>query len=337
MKECCEAAGALVSANQITHPKPIVVVSKCLEFDACRYNGARLDDTFVRTLRAHVKFTPTCPEVEIGLGVPRDPVRLLVRDGVKRMVQPASGADLTDKMNNFSDKFLKSLDAVDGFILKSKSPSCGIRDTKQFASLENPMSIGRDSGLFAHSALARHPHLAVEDEARLSNYTIRERFLTRVFASARLRRISQRPSMKSLVRFHAENKYLLLTYSQRLMRVLGRIVANAERAPLPQVFAAYAAGFHEALSHTPRHTSHINTLQHGFGYVSARLNSREKRLFSQTVAQYQDKRVPLGAVIALLRAWILRFDVEYLESQTYFEPYPLELLSVQDSGKGRAV
>ncbi|HSG99488.1 MAG TPA: DUF523 and DUF1722 domain-containing protein [candidate division Zixibacteria bacterium] len=326
-----------MSANPVSHPKPIIVVSKCLEFDACRYNGARLDDTFVRALRAHVKFAPVCPEVEIGLGVPRDPVRLLALGGVKRMVQPASGDDVTDKMNDFSQSYLQSLEAVDGFILKSKSPSCGIRDTKQYASLENSMSIGRDSGLFAQSVLARHPHLAVEDEARLSNYTIRERFLTRVFASARLRQISRRGAMKDLVRFHAENKYLLLTYSQRLMRTLGRIVANAERAPLPEVFAAYAAGFHESLSHTPRHTSHINTLQHGFGYVSDRLNGREKRLFSQTIAHYQDKRVPLGAVIALLRAWILRFDVEYLERQTYFEPYPAELLSVQDSGKGRAL
>ena len=143
--------------------------------------------------------------------------------------------------------------------------------------------------------------------------------------------------MKDLVRFHAENKYLLLTYNQRGMRALGQIVANAERLPAERVFEAYAEGLLEALSHSPRHTSHINTLQHGFGYFSDKLSAKERRLFTQTVARYQDKQIPLGAIIAMLRAWIIRFDVEYLESQTYFEPYPPELLSVQDSGKGRVV
>ena len=176
--------------------------------------------------------------------------------------------------------------------------------------------------------------LAVEDEGRLSDFTIRDHFLTRVFASARLRAVK---TMRDLVRFQATHKLLLLGHGQVGMRSLGRVVANAEHRPWGEVRALYAAGVAEVLSRPARRPAMINVFQHAFGFVSERLGPREKRHFDALLRSYLETRVPVGAVTTLLRSWVERFDVPYLAEQVLFEPYPVELVSLLDSGKGRAV
>ncbi|RMF90465.1 MAG: DUF523 domain-containing protein, partial [Nitrospinota bacterium] len=116
--------------------KPVVVISKCLEIAPCRYNGEMITDSFVQKLAPHVTFIPVCPEVEIGLGVPRHPIRLVTSQGETRLIQPATGQDLSASMQAFSRDFLSTLDEVDGFILKSRSPSCGLRDSKRYPTVE---------------------------------------------------------------------------------------------------------------------------------------------------------------------------------------------------------
>ena len=157
--------------------RPIVVVSRCLGFAACRYDGTRLEDDFVRRLRKHVKFVQICPEMEIGMGTPRDPVRL-VRGA---MIQTSTGRNFTAKMKRFSRSFLKGL-VADGFILKSRSPSCGVRDTKQ-----HPAPVERGPGLFGAAVLKHFPDAAVEDERRLAVRRHRHKFLTRLFLNAAVR------------------------------------------------------------------------------------------------------------------------------------------------------
>jgi uncharacterized protein YbbK (DUF523 family) len=162
--------------------KPRVVVSKCLGFAACRYDGTMAPDAFVEGLKGRVTFCPVCPEMEIGLGCPRDPIRIVLLEGNRRLVQPSTGKDLTARMRRFSRRFLDSLGRVDGFILKARSPSCGIRDTKIFAGPDDRAPIAFGSGLLAEAVLERFPGLAIEDEVGLNDRETCREFLARLFA-----------------------------------------------------------------------------------------------------------------------------------------------------------
>ena len=164
-------------------PKPRIVISKCIGFDPCRYNGEIVQDKFVRRLEPHVEFVCVCPEVEIGLGTPRAPVRVVASGESFKLIQPASGLDVSDKMREFSRGFLDGLKEVDGFILKNRSPSCGFTDVKVYAGPEKGAAIGRTAGFFGGAVLEKVGDRAVEDEGRLLNLSIREHFLTRVFAA----------------------------------------------------------------------------------------------------------------------------------------------------------
>jgi len=311
--------------------KPVVVLSHCLANEACRYNGEAIRDPVVAQMAPFVQFQPVCPEVAIGLGVPRDPVRLV--EGVEgvTMVQPSTGLDLTTRMNGFSKRYLAALAPVDGFLLKGRSPSCGIAQTKVYAA-EGKRIARRGHGLFAQSVLDAHPDLAVEEEGRLLDFAIRDHFLTRVFASARLRAVR---SMAGLVRFHAAHKFLLLGHDQTGMRELGRIVGNAEGRPFDEVHRRYAERCAKALARPARGGPRVNVFQHVFGFLSPLLSARERRHFLDLLTRYRASRVPVSAVTTLLRSWAERFEVAYLADQVMFEPYPEALVSLLDSGKGR--
>lgn len=318
-------------------PQPTVVLSRCLELEPVRYNGQRIPYDFVRELEPWVKFIPVCPEVEIGLGVPRDPIRIVAVNGEARLLQPDTGRDLTLEMTRFSESFVDSSRDVDGFILKSRSPTCGIRDVKIYQATHASASATKGAGLFAGRALEAFPLAAIEDEGRLRNFRIREHFLTKLFAVARLRQVRRSRSMSRLVKFQAENKFLLMAYNQKEMRSLGRTVANHDKLPFEAVIQEYEKGFAAALARLPRYTSVINAFQHASGYFSDRLTAREKGFFAESLQRYRDGRMPAAGVSAILRSWIVRFDEAYLQPQTLFEPYPERLMSVSDSGKGRDI
>ncbi|MEX0998453.1 MAG: DUF523 and DUF1722 domain-containing protein [Thermodesulfobacteriota bacterium] len=316
-------------------PKPVVVTSKCFEFDACRYNGVMIPNNFVQKLEPFVKFIPVCPEMEIGLGVPRDVIRVVENKGEKLLVQPTTGKELSKSMYKFADGFLNSLDSVDGFILKSRSPSCGINNAKVFPDADNPVPIGKGPGLFAEKVLEKYPGVAIEDEGRLLNYNIREHFLTKLYTLARFREVKKKNTAKSLIEFQSDNKYIFMSYSQREMRVLGRIAANQSQLPIEEVISEYEKHLQIALSNHPRRSTHINTLMHGLGYFSKKLTSKEKFYFLTMLESYRNAKVPLSAILSVLESWIIKYDVEYLARQTFFAPYPTELVEITDSGKGR--
>jgi len=333
-----------------TFETPRVVVSQCLGFARCRYNGAVIEDRFVDRLRGHVTFCPVCPEMEIGLGCPREPIRVVSAGGERRLVQPATGRDLSADMRAFAARFLDAAGEVDGFLLKSRSPSCGIKDVKEYRRPEDDAPRGVGCGFFGEAVLERFglrsqygpaaPSqyggcAAVEDEGRLNNFTLREHFLTRLFTLAAFREVSRGGRMKDLVRFQAENKGLLMAYHQAQMRKLGRIVANHEARPDAEVLADYGANLAQALARPPRFTSIINVLMHALGYVSGGLAAGEKALFLDTLEKYRAGQAPLGVATALVKAWSIRFNVAYLLDQTFLEPYPEALLEITDSGKGR--
>ena len=208
--------------------KPIVVVSKCLEFEACRYNGERISSSFIERLEPHVRFRPVCPEVEIDLGTPRDPIRIYLQDERKSLYQPSTQRHLTRKMNAFSGRFLAGLEEVDGFILKAKSPSCAITDAKIFPAPTSADHIAMGAGLFAGAALERFSKRAFVDEAGLNYRQVRAGFLTKIFTLAGFREVKKSGRTAHLVRYQAENKLLFLAYHQENMREMGRIAANHE-------------------------------------------------------------------------------------------------------------
>ena len=318
-----------------TFPVPRVVVSKCIEFDHCRWNGLVIASDVVKLMRPYVEFLPVCPEVEIGLGVPRDPIRIVSRKNEWQLYQPATDKDWTEPMQRFADTYLASLSDVDGFLLKSRSPSCGVKDVRVYHASGKGMATGKGIGFFAAGVVSRFGDLAMEDEGRLPNYGIREHFLTRVFTSARFRESKRVGSMKELVRFHTEHKLLFMAYSQSRLSELGRIVANHDHKPPPEVWRAYEEIAGAALQKPAGARSSINVLHHALGYFKTGLSSSEKKYFLDTVSAFRAGRVPLSACLSVLRAWIVRFDQEYLRGQVFFEPYPEGLVQITDSGKGR--
>jgi uncharacterized protein YbgA (DUF1722 family)/uncharacterized protein YbbK (DUF523 family) len=314
-------------------PKPNVVISECLEFTACRYNGQIVHDSFVKKLAKFVNYFPICPEVSIGLGIPRFPVRLVSVGKATRLIQPTTGKDVTEDMNRFSKTWLEKLKGVDGFILKFRSPSCGIKDVRIYAKAEKSPAVGRGPGLFASHVNKYFAGLAIEDEGRLMNLKIREHFLTKLFTLATFREIHKELSISTLAKFHAENKFLLMAYGQNELKVLGNIVANHNRKPEAEVFDVYGAALKASMSSPPKRSANINVLMHLSGYFSSRLSKNEKEFFSETLGLYREGRIPHTSAVALLKGWTIRFQDEYLGPQTLFEPIPRALLDWIDGGR----
>ena len=269
--------------------KPIVVVSKCITFSPVRWDGTIIASEFVEKLKPYVEFVPVCPEVEIGLGVPRSPIRLVSRDGDIRLIQPSTGLDLSEKMAEFAERFLGSLKGVDGFILKSASPSSGFRNVKIYPRAEKSASIARGSGFFGGAVLKKYPNLAIEDERRLLNPRIREHFLVKLYTLANFREVKQKKSIQALIKFQSENKYLLTAYSQKQLRILGKIVANQEKRPIESILSLYEANLYDVFSRPPSVGSNINVLLKILGYFSSELTKEEKAFFLKTTEQYQTR------------------------------------------------
>ncbi len=310
-----------------TFARPRLGISRCIEFGRCRYNGEMIGSEFVRRLKEHADLVPVCPEVEIGLGIPRDPIRIVLRDGQKRLVQPSTDRDVTDTMAAFSQKFLNELGEVEGFILKSRSPSCGTRDVRVYPDKKVAVPIDKESGMFGSEVLERLRGLPVEDEARLRNIKLGEHFLTGAFTLASFRGLND-PGMVDLIAFHSRNKLLLMMYSQKELKVLGNIVANHEGREVSALRDDYRDHLRVALYHPPRCNAPVNVLMHALGYFSGQLKREEKAFFLETLQMYRDSRVPLSVCLNLMRSYIIRFGNDYLDAQTFFRPFPEGILEV---------
>ncbi|HZO58057.1 MAG TPA: DUF523 and DUF1722 domain-containing protein [Solirubrobacterales bacterium] len=308
--------------------RPIVVISRCIDFDACRYNGQVIRASLREELEPHMELRPICPELEIGLGVPRDPVRLVRSGAGARMVQPSTGRDLTRAMETFSRDYLDTVADADGFILKSRSPSCGIRNAKRFHSEAEDAGHDSGPGLFTARVLERFPHAAVEDEGRLNDLRLRDHFLTKLWALSAFR-VAAAGGAAQVVDFHTRNKLLLMAHNQTRARELGRLVATAGGAPPEQLTAEYRRGLGAALGRPSRPGNNVNVLMHALGHVSERLSGPERSHFLATLDAYREGRVPLSAAQAIVGAWAARFEVPYLAQQTFFAPYPAALVRLE--------
>ncbi len=243
-------------------------------------------------------------------------------DGENSLIQLVTGDDATGRMLDHNRGFFEKLKAVDGFILKSRSPSCGLFDVKYYPPGDRKPPLGRGSGFFGGEALSRFPGLALEDEARLGNEKILVHFLTKLFTLADFRAVAKSGSPGELVAFQGRHKLLLMAYSQEEMREMGRIVAHQAETGMGTALENYEEHLLRAFTAGATYRSHINVLEHAFGYVSGKLTKEERAFFLDNLEMYREDRTPLVTLLNLLESWILRFEVSYLKEQSYFRPIP---------------
>lgn len=313
--------------------KPTIVISRCLGFCKCRYNGDIIRDKFVEKLKEHVNYITVCPEVDIGLGTPRDTLRLVLDNEILELYQPATKKVYTKEMNDYSKSFLQSLDQIHGFILKGRSPSCGIKDVKIYLGKEKAVGSIKGVGLFASHAIENYPYLPIEEEGRLTNYAIREHFLTKLYTFFRFLEVKDSNSMKELVKFHSDNKYLLLAYNQSQLKILGKIVANHEKKSFKEIVEEYEQHLGLAFARVPSKNNYINTFMHIFGYFSENLTTGEKEFILDRFNIYKEEKIHMSVVLNLLRTYVIKYDQKYLLDQSIWTAYPEELLDISDTGK----
>lgn len=317
--------------------RPVVLLSKCIEHDSCRYDGSMIKNSFIKTLENYVDFIVVCPEKEIGLGVPRESIRIIKKEKNKSLVFSKSGKDITQQMIDFGSNYSNELknQSIHGVILKSRSPSCGIKDVKIYNGIgKSSLSSSKTSGFFGEIILNDFQGIAIEDEGRLRNYNIRDQFLKRIFITYSFDQVKKDKTMKNLIDFHSKNKYLLMTHNQEKQKELGKIVASYNHENLDDIVADYEILLREVLATEMLRGKNINMLMHLLGYFKKVLKKEEKMYFLDILDQYSDKKIPFSVPLAVLASWVVRFDEPYLKNQTIFKPYPKEIIEVTDSGKG---
>jgi len=304
-------------------------VSSCLLGKKVRFDGGHKRDAFlVETFGPFVEWVPACPELEIGLGVPRETLRLVQDQGGNRLIMPKSGADHTERMSRFAARRVAALEKEDlcGYVLKKDSPSCGMERVKVYSPRGGaPSKTGR--GLFAEALLTVFPQLPVEEEGRLCDARLRENFVERVFAYRRLRSLfAQRWAIRDLVAFHTAHKLQLLAHSPKGYERLGRLVARAKGLPKKEVRAQYEAEFMTALGTLATPSRHANVLMHMIGFFREQLDGDSRHELLSVTEDYRRRLIPLIVPLTLIRHHVNRHDVSYLRGQVYLDPHPKELM-----------
>ncbi len=307
--------------------KITVGISSCLLGVEVRFDGGhKLDNYITGTLGEYFDFIPLCPEVAIGLPVPRPPIRLVRQDdGIHVVGVKDPTVDVTDKLHAYGRKMAWQLSGISGFILKRASPSCGMERVKVYA--PDGRSIDKASGAFAEELMKAQPLLPVEEEGRLGDPGLRENFIMRVFVYHRWQQLLGSPvSAKKLIDFHAAHKYLVMAHNQASYRRMGKLLADAGNEDPKALAQHYIEELMGALRRPATRKQHANVLQHLMGYLKNQLDSEDKAEMVEVIAQYRKGFIPLVVPITLLRHHFRRHPHEYIERQVYLSPHPHELM-----------
>ncbi|MFZ5492670.1 MAG: YbgA family protein [Pseudomonadota bacterium] len=311
----------------MSEPRLRLGVSACLLGQAVRYDGGHKRDGFVADVLAeHFELVAVCPEVAIGLGVPRAPIRLVqTAEGVRVRGVRDPALDVTGALDGEAARVHRELPDLCGYVLKKNSPSCGMERVKAYT--ETGMPHGRASGAFAAGLMARAPLLPVEEEGRLNDAELRENFIERVFAYARWQALTAgEVGGAALVDFHSRHKYQLLAHNQAAYRRLGRLVAGAGRRPGRDLIDDYGREFMAALARPASVGNHVNVLQHLAGYAKDALDAGDKAELQAAIDDYHQRRAPRLVPITLLRHHLRRTPHPWAVAQTYLNPDPREQL-----------
>jgi uncharacterized protein YbgA (DUF1722 family)/uncharacterized protein YbbK (DUF523 family) len=302
-------------------------VSSCLLGEKVRYNGEHKLDRFIRdTLGQYIEYVPVCPEVECGLGIPREAMRLVGDRRSPRLVSSNSGKDHTERMLQWAQKRVVELEQENlcGYIFKSGSPSSGMERVKVYNERGIPAKNG--IGMFAKVFMEHFPLLPVEDEGRLHDPKLRESFIEAVFTLKRWREsLVQGENPGNLVKFHTSHKMLILSHSPEHYRKMGKLVAQLKDMPLKDLFREYGLLLMEALRRKTTIKKNTNVLQHLMGYFKKELSSDEKQELLDVIGLYMNGHVPLIVPVTLINHYTRKYDQAYLKGQYYLHPHPIEL------------
>ena len=303
-------------------------ISSCLLGEKVRFDGGHKKDEFLTThFGRYVEWVPVCPEFEIGLGIPRESLRLVSDGKNTALVAPRSGLDHTEKMNTWTKEQAGRLadQGLCGYVLKRGSPSCGLERVKVYGGSGLLNRDGR--GLFAAGIVDRFPNLPVEEEGRLNDARLRENFVSQVFCYKRWMDLqSEGLTRARIMQFHARHKFLLMAHHQDGMRKLGNLIGNAAGSgSAKRIGGEYFDAFCEVMRRTPTRRNHTNVLQHMAGYFSEQLAADDRAELSEVIDRYRQERLPLIVPITLIRHYVRKLEVQYLKNQIYLDPHPDEL------------
>jgi uncharacterized protein YbgA (DUF1722 family)/uncharacterized protein YbbK (DUF523 family) len=314
------------------HP-PRIGISRCLLGDEVRHDGGHKRDPFlVSTFGRFVEWVPVCPEIEVGMGTPREPIQLVVsQHGVPsdgqtvRLVGVKSHTDWTTRMTTFAASRVRELKVADlaGYVLKKDSPSCGLERVR----VHDDGHVTRTGrGLFAEALVRELPNLPIEEEGRLNDPALRENFVERVFAYQRLRALfSGRWTIHQLVVFHSMHKLQVLSHSRQGYAELGRLVAGAVKHPRRDLSTTYQRLFMTTLARMATPGRHSDVMMHVVGHLKRLIQAGDRDELLAAIHDHRRGVVPLVVPITLLQHHVRRHDVGYLKDQTYLEPHPREL------------
>jgi uncharacterized protein YbgA (DUF1722 family)/uncharacterized protein YbbK (DUF523 family) len=331
---------------------PRIGISRCLLGDEVRYDGGHKRDAFlVSTFGRFVEWVPVCPEVEVGMGTPREAIHLVASgDGVQSNGQPVrllgvrSGQDWTAPMTTFASSRVRELKSADlaGYVLKKDSPSCGLERVRVHSDPSTRLGHPSDDrgslragsqhvtrsgrGLFAEALVTELPNLPVEEEGRLNDPALRENFVERVFAYQRLRALfKSRWTTHALVVFHSRHKLQLLSHSRQGYAELGRLVADVVKYSRRDLSATYQRVFMATLARLATPGRHADVMMHAIGHLKRLIQVGDRDELLAAIEDHRRGIVPLIVPITLLRHHVRRHDAGYLKDQTYLDPHPREL------------
>ena len=303
-------------------------ISACLLGEEVRYDGGHKRNRYVMNNLVHYfDFIPVCPEVAIGMSIPRPPIHLKGElDNIRVVGVDDNSLDVTDQLVAYGKDQANKLQHIAGYILKSASPSCGMERVKRYTG-ENKQPMKDASGAYAQAFMQENPLLPVEEEGRLQDPVLRENFIERIFVYYRWQTFLQnQPTIGKLVEFHAQHKYALLAHGQDGYKELGQLVANHQKLPAEVVLTEYGIKLMQYFKIRATRKNNTNVLQHIQGYLKEQIDTHDKQELNEVIDQYRTGLVPLIVPITLLRHHFRKYPNEYIQQQTYMNPYPQELM-----------
>lgn len=319
------STGALKGASD---PAPILLgISSCLLGEEVRFDGGHKRDAYITgTLSRYFRFVHVCPEAAVGLGIPREPIRLVeLGDEVRARGVRTWELDPTDRLANFARETAARLEGISGYIVKNRSPSCGMERVKVYG--DNGMPRRSGAGIYTAELMRLLPLLPVEEEGRLGDPGLRENFIERVFVYHRWQQlVAAGVTARSLIDFHSDHKYLILAHGQTRYRELGRKIASAGRADIRQFADGYVTDLMEAIRKPATTRQHVNVLQHLLGFLKRHIDRADREELVQAIELYRQGLRPRIVPITLLRHHFRRHPEPYIMRQHYLSPHPVELM-----------
>ena len=302
-------------------------VSSCLLGEPVRYDGQHKHNHFITdTLGPYFDYVGVCPEVECGLGVPRETLRLVGDPANPRLMTTRSGIDHTERMQAWAAKRVVELEREDlnGYIFKSRSPSSGMEKVKVYNGRGG--MAGKAPGMFGKAFMAHFSTLPCEDDGRLNDPDLRENFVERVFTLWRFRQaVRASATVGTLMTFHARNKFLIQSHNEKLMREMGRELAGVKARQARAYIPRYEAKLMRALKTLATVRKHTNILQHMIGFLRDHVDEDDRKELAGIIEDYHRELLPLIVPVTMLRHHVVKHDIEYLRDQYYLNPHPIEL------------